>query len=115
LKPLLVNKASKAYYLIPFAENKRKSLINAAILINAYNGNLQEAGAFKPVALIVKDNAIKLAQENLAIKKIGVADAELIAPDDSAASRYFPSWKVTLDKKVVNVNSEGKIIREPLH
>jgi hypothetical protein len=112
LQPVLVNKAGKAYYLVPVATDERKSMVSAAILVNAYNGNLQEVGAFKPAALMVKDDAIKLAQRHLAVKEIARADAEPIAADDSAVGRYFPLWRVTLDNKVVDVSREGKIIRD---
>jgi len=111
LTPLLVNGSGKAYYLIHFVgeANLRAS---AAILINAYNGSLQEAGAFRSAPLMTKNEAVKLAQRHVGVKKIGRSSAEAITIDNSAAGRYFPVWKVIMDNRAVTVGHDGKIVAD---
>ncbi|MBI5042525.1 MAG: hypothetical protein HZC10_01545 [Nitrospirae bacterium] len=108
LTPLLVNKSHGGYYIIPYAVEEKSA--HAAIIINAYTGNFQEVGAFKPAAYMPKEEAINIALKHLGVEKPKKADAELIFPiGEQTVSRYFPIWKVTADRKVLGVDHQGKI------
>lgn len=110
LKPLLVNKDYGGYYIIPYSIDASKRLVSAAVIVNAYTGNFQEVGVFKPVAYLAKEEAINISIKHLNVEKPQKVDAELIFPlGEQAVSRYFPIWKVTADTKVLGVGREGNI------
>jgi hypothetical protein len=110
LMPLLVNKHHGGYYIIPYTLEEKSQLAQAAILINAYTGNFQEVGAFKPLTYMAKDEAINIALKYLDVEKPKKVDAELIFPvGEQTVSRYFPIWKVTVDRKVLGVGRQGNI------
>jgi len=114
LKPLLVNRARGGYYIIPY-EEERSRLAGTAILVNAYTGNFQEIGAFKPVSYVSKEEIIGNTLRQLNIEKAKTADAELVYTKSGKSDhRYFPSWKVTINKKTVNIDHRGTILPEPL-
>lgn len=108
LLPLMVNKNYGGYYIIPYAVEEKSA--QGAIIVNAYTGNFQEVGAFKPVAYMPKEDAINTALKYLNVEKPKKVDAELIFPiGEQTVSRYFPIWKVTVDRKVLGVGHQGKI------
>jgi len=108
LKPLLVNKNYGGYYIIPYTLDGENA--QAAVMVNAYTGSFQEVGVFKPVAYMPKEKAINIALKYLKVEKPKKVNAELIFPiGEQTVSRYFPMWKVTIDRKVLGVNRQGKI------
>lgn len=108
LKPLLVNKNYGGYYIIPYALDGENA--QAAVMVNAYTGSFQEVGAFKPVAYMPKEKAINNVLKYLKVEKPKKVNAELIFPiGEQTVSRYSPMWKVTVDRKVLGVNRQGKI------
>lgn len=111
--PLLVNKDRGGYYLIPYISygEEKSRLAGTAILINAYTGGFQEVGAFKPVSYLSKEEAVGTALRQLKMEKVKTAEAELLRAKDN---RYFPTWEVTIDKKVVNLDYQGTILPGPL-
>ncbi len=122
LEPLLVNRNYGSYYIIPYASEGGNA--RAAVIVNAYTGNFQEVGAFKPVRYVPKQEAIDIALKYLNLQKPSEAqginpqpepprtvNAELVYPvGEPTVSRYFPIWKVTADRKVVGVSRQGKIL-----
>ncbi len=121
LNPLLVNGNYSGYYIIPYASEGENA--QAAVIVNAYTGNFQEVGAFKPVRYIPKQEAIDIALKYLNLQRPGEAQginpqpeppgvsAELVYPiGEPTVSRYFPIWKVTANRKVVGVSRQGKIL-----
>jgi hypothetical protein len=109
LPPVLVNREQGGYYLVPYAAEG--NLAGAALLINAYTGQLQEAGAFAPSRLLAEGEARRLALEHLgaaAPKEITV-EAVSQGPVPGAA-RYSPTWKVEVDGKVVGVTQQGEVL-----
>jgi hypothetical protein len=110
LNPLLVNKEYGGYYIIPYTTKRKSRHVSAAVLINAYNGNFQEVGVFKPVKFKLKREAISDVMKYLKVKKVKRIKAELIFPMKiSITSRYFPIWKIKIDDKQIYVNRKGKI------
>jgi hypothetical protein len=110
LKPLLVNGARGGYYIIPFAEEGSR-LAGTAILVNAYTGNFQEVGAFKPVPYLSKEEAVGNTLRQLNLDKSNTADAELVnAQGGNVGNRYFPSWNVTVGNRVVNIDLRGTML-----
>lgn len=110
LKPLLVNKDYAGYYIIPFALEERSRLAHAALLVNAYDGSFKEIGKFKPVEYMPKEKAIRTAVEYIKVKKPEQVEAELIFDTKRpVGTRYFPLWKVTVEKKTFLVNQQGKL------
>lgn len=107
LKPLLVNSAHGGYYIIPYGD-ERSRMAGTAILVNAYTGSFQEVGAFKPISYLSKEEAVGNALKQLNIEKAKIADAELVY--EKAGNRYQPSWSVTVDKNVVNINQRGMML-----
>lgn len=110
LKPLLVNEKYGAYYIIPFASKEKKQLARAAIIINAYNGNFQEVGAFKPTKYMPEEKAVRIALEQLKVKKPKKIEAELIFPTEKrVVNKYFPLWQIKVDKKVLHIDRQERI------
>jgi len=115
LSPILVNRGYGGYYIVPFVEGGENRPAGGALLINAYTGGLQEAGAFKPVKYISEKEAGSIALRQLKIKKARKVSAELFLPmKERLASRYFPIWKVTVDGITIGVTQQGQpLIRIP--
>ena len=110
LKPMLVNKDYGGYYIIPYASRKSKDFARGAIIINAYNGNFQEVGAFnKNVRYLSKENALGLAKKHTKIRKPEKIEAELVySIKERAVDKYYPEWRVTVDKKVMRLDQKGR-------
>jgi hypothetical protein len=119
LKPLLVNKEYGGYYLIPYTTTsgpytttsvKQNNPVPFSVLINAYKGNFQQVGAFKPVKYMYEQEAIQTALKYLNIKSAKEIEAELVTKiKGQSFHKYFPCWKITLDGNVVHVSQRGRI------
>ncbi len=122
LNPLLVNRKHGGYFIVPYASaaktdenNPQGNLAGAAVLINAYKGNLKEVGLFQPMKFMGKDKAVQIARNYLNIKSTRKVKAELVTKIKGRSfSRYFPCWKITLDRKLVHVTQKGEIISNEL-
>jgi hypothetical protein len=113
LRPLLVNKRYGGYFIIPYASEGNgpeagSQRAQVAVIINAYTGDPQQVGVFEPVEYVQRQEAIDMALEYLKVEEPGEVDAELISPP-GAGSRYFPMWKVTVDRRVLGVDRHRKI------
>lgn len=112
LKPLLVNKEYGGYYLIPYTttSGRQNNPVPLSVLINAYKGNFQQVGAFKPTKYMYEQEAIKTALKYLNIKSAKKIEAELVTKiKGQPFGKYFPCWKITLDGNVVHVSQKGRI------
>lgn len=108
LEPLLVNPKRGGYYLVPFSTEGKG--VSHALLINAYKGNFQEAGAFAPMRYIGKEEAVERAFKFLRARRPERIDAVLLhAPEAGSTSRYDPVWRVTVDRQVVAVRQNGSV------
>lgn len=109
LTPLLVNRNYGGYYIVPYALEEGR-LVQAAVLVNAYTGEFQEVGRFKPSRYMPKEEAIRVALEHLKVKEPKEIKAALVFPTkERVVSRYFPLWEVKVDRKLLAVNRQGKI------
>lgn len=112
LEPMLVNARQGGYYIIPYTTEQEGRLAGLSILVNAYNGNFQEIGVFKPAAYLKKEEAMQLAVESLKEEKPQKVEAVLVSSrTQMGASRYFPVWEVTADKNVLHVGRQGVFSR----
>jgi hypothetical protein len=121
LAPLLVNRDSNGYYIVPLGY-KESEYLQGAILINAYNGSFQEIGVFqKPIKYISKDDAIKAALNYTCFCKDDNTAELVFEPSEQTTSRFLPVWKVKLertswiffkDEVTVFVNQEGKVFNK---
>ena len=102
-QPILVNPERAAYYIVPFAAPG--SAPAAAVLINAYSGDLMEAGRFAPRAMLTDKEALDTAQRFLGRDKVRAAKATPVRGE----SPYFPAWRVTLDGEEVLVHPNGQV------
>ncbi len=109
--PVLVNPAGGAYYLIYYALNERE--VDAVVRVNAYDGKLQEVGVFKPTAPLSRDAAVGLARKHLAVGASVRAEVEAVVTDQSTVGRYFPTWRVTLGNKAVDVSGPARVRVNP--
>lgn len=114
LEPMLVNAKQGGYYIIPYSTDREGRLAGISILVNAYNGNFQEIGVFKPTAYLKKEEAMQMAVESLKEEKPKKVEAVLVSSKaQMGASRYFPTWEVTVDKIVLNVGLQGVLFNKP--
>jgi hypothetical protein len=111
--PLLVNEKLGGYYIIPFTTRESASV---AMIINAYTGNLQEAGSFTiPVKYLSQVKAIKIAARYLGKGEPEEAKAELIFKRGKQTSnRYLPLWNVTIGDRVLQITQRGSIFTKEL-
>jgi hypothetical protein len=115
LKPVLINQKNKGYYLVPLGY-KDGELCQGAVLLNAYNGEFQEVGTFlKPMKYLSQNQAKIIALNYLCgckdMKK--VIKAELIfKPCVETQSRFLPVWMIKIDKRIVYVTQEGRVIEQ---
>lgn len=115
LEPMLVNARQGGYYIIPYSSHRAGRLAGIAILVNAYNGNFQEIGAFRPTAYLKKEEAVRLAVEALKEEKPRNVEAVLVSSrTQMGGSRYFPFWEVTADNTVLNVGQQGVFFKKAL-
>jgi len=126
LKPLLVNETYKGYYIVPFGYEEGE-LSQAAVIVNAYNGDFQEVGVFKkPIKYLSKETAVKIALNYLCFCKAKNRAQLIFQPSEQTNSRFLPVWEITAKKRyffftkeaVVYITQEGlvseKLIKLPL-
>ena len=101
--PVLVNPTRRAYYIVPFA--KQGYPPSMAILINAYSGELMEAGRFTPRPIIAEKDAIARAVRLLARENPRDYKARLVSSEGGLP--YFPVWRVSVDGQEVEVQQNG--------
>ena len=101
--PILVNPARRGYYIVPFA--KAGSAPSMAILINAYSGDLMEAGRFAPRPMLSEKDAIARALRFLGRDNPRAYKATLVSSERDLP--YFPVWKVSVDGEDVVVQQNG--------
>ncbi|MEN6351138.1 MAG: hypothetical protein ABFD08_17305, partial [Syntrophomonas sp.] len=113
LEPMLVNARQGGYYIIPYTTEQGGRLASLSILVNAYDGNFQEIGVFKPTAYLKKEDAVRLAVESLKEEKPQKVEAVLVSSrTQMGGSRYFPFWEVTADKTMLNVGQQGVFFKK---
>ena len=69
LEPMLVNENYNGYYLVPFSADGKTAQI--AVIVNAYNGDFEEVGAFAPTTYISQDEAVVSARQQVKLSKPG--------------------------------------------
>ena len=105
LPPVLVNREQGGYYLVPYAVEG--SLAEAAVLVNAYTGDFQEAGAFPARELLSEAKAVEIARAAIGREARRVVAEPVALRSSGGAAKYYPSWKVRLDDRVVGVSQAG--------
>jgi hypothetical protein len=110
LEPLLVNTQRGGYYLVPFStEGKFASL---AVIVNAYNGEFQEAGRFGPRAFLEESAALEHVRQALRLRepfRPGEVKAELVAPSETG-TLYAPEWRITAPRnRTLQVGQQGRV------
>lgn len=115
LTPMVVNARHGGYYLVPYAVEG--DLARFAVIVNAYDGAFEEAGAFAPVRYVTRERAVALARERLSVSSLGPQPeppdlrAELFHPQgERVASRYHPLWRVKAGPVAVAVDQRGQVL-----
>lgn len=109
LTPILVNREQAGYYLIPYPEEGDTA--GMAVLINAYTGDLLEAGTFEPTRLLSAQGAQDLALRHLEKERPGTIVTEAVFLNEAGhRGRYSPTWKVQVDGELVGVSQSGVIV-----
>jgi hypothetical protein len=116
LVPYLVSAKFKGYYIVPLGY-KEGRLSQGAVLVNAYDGQLQEIGVFdRPIQYLDRDEAVRLGLKYLCGCKEEEAArvrAELVfEPSAQTQSRFLPLWLVTSERGTVFVTQDGSVLRE---
>jgi len=111
--PVLVNPGRRGYYIVPFA--KPGAAPSMAILINAYSGDLMEAGRFAPRPILAERDAISRVARLLGRETLVNAKTTLVSTERD--SPYFPAWRVNVDGENVDVQQNGatrRAVPEPI-
>ena len=104
--PLLVNPDSRGYYLVPFTGAKKMSM---AVLVNAYNGAIQEVAEYKPRPILSEQQAIALATRFLDHKASSIRASLVSAPE--GGSPLYPVWRIVADNDVLLIGPDGNVSR----
>jgi hypothetical protein len=108
LEPLLVNAQRGGYYLVPFSVDQKPSSL--AVIVNAYNGEFQEAGHFAPQTFLAERPALEHARLALRLRKPfqpGEVKAELVS--SSEGTPYAPEWRITTGNRTLHVGQLGNV------
>ena len=110
-KPLLVNRKHKGYYIVPFGYNQDEEEFSvAAVLINAYSGEFQEAGVFKNaiVKYLPEGDALGIAHKYL---RDNISRSQLVFKPKQSKCRFLPVWEFSgeTDGAVVYVTNDGVV------
>ena len=108
LEPLLVNAARGGYYLVPFSVDQKSSSL--AVIVNAYNGDFQEAGHFRPRTFLTERAALEQARLALRLRKPfqpREAKAEMVS--SAEGSPYAPEWRITARNLTLHVSQLGQV------
>ena len=122
LPPLLVNKDHGGYFIVPYSTDGKMAQV--AVIVNAYNGEFEEVGAFKPIRYLTEKQAVEIATQTVKIAPpsgpaginpqpeppINPKPAELVFPEgQQVVSRYFPIWQVTVNRQTVGVTQQQHV------
>jgi hypothetical protein len=108
--PLLVNKHFGGYYLIPFTSNEQQGPANAAVLVNAYTGDLKQVKVFEqPVNFLTKNEAVEITLNYLKQKPDTAASAALVYRPGQSENKFYPLWQVTSGNRTLGIDQSGKI------
>jgi hypothetical protein len=107
------------YYIVPFGfrfelAEKGGRAVRAAVLVNAYTGNLEEVTAFgSPIRFVTKEEALDVVAAALRKDSKGLREAAeavlMFQPSDITHIRTYPFWKITVGKRVMYVDQLGKL------
>ncbi len=107
-EPILVNSPRGDYYIVPYAKPGYDP--SMAVLINAYDGVLLEAGRFAPRRWLSEKEAVDLALGVLKRPDRGAPKARRVLSERD--SPYFPAWRVSVDGAEVVVQNNGQARRD---
>lgn len=113
LAPLLVSRERKGYYIVPIGYEEGQ-VSQGAILVNAYNGELQEVALFeRPFTYLPESRAVRLALSYLcacSLPPTTTVSARLIfQPSEQTKSRLLPVWEIRAARKLAYVTQDGRI------
>jgi hypothetical protein len=108
LDPLLVNAQRGGYYLVPFSVDQKPPSL--AVIVNAYNGEFQEAGRFAPRTFLAERPALEHARLALGLQKPferGKVKTEMVSSPEGLP--YAPEWRITTGNRVLHVGQLGNV------
>lgn len=108
LTPLLVNQEQGGYYLIPYSTDGETA--GVGLLVNAYTGDLLQAGTFERTRFLSAQEAGELARRHLGGQAGGPVVAEAVFLREAGAGRYRPTWKVRVGDRRVGVTQSGEVV-----
>ena len=109
-EPLLVNKERKGYYIVPFGYSEKR--IVAGIILNAYTGEFEDAGAFrKPIRYLTAKEAMEIVAKYTGLRR--VPEPELIfTPCQQTEDYFWPLWKFVIKGEMtLYVDQNGKVYK----
>lgn len=110
-EPLLINARYRGYYLVPFLG--ADGLAREAALVNAYDGSVEETGAFAPTRFLSEAEARAAALRSVGGQPKREALTDLVFDNRAGSpSRYQPTWRVRVDDRTVGVTQEGRVLPE---
>jgi hypothetical protein len=104
-QPVLVNPERGGYYIIPYGAAEKPAPF--AVLVNAYSGDVLEAGRVN-TRLLDEKEAVRNALRFLGRETAKESKAALISSPE-AGSPYTPVWRVTIDQQELFVQSNGNV------
>lgn len=109
LEPLLVNAEEGGYYLVPFSADQKGASL--AVIVNAYNGEFEEAGHFAPHTFLPERAALDQVRKVLKLKR-PLQPQEVktaLVSSSEAGTRYQPEWRVATRNRILTVGQRGEI------
>jgi hypothetical protein len=109
LEPMLVNAQRGGYYLVPFSVDGKNAPL--AVIINAYNGEFQEAGHFASRTFLTENAALEHARVALRLQKplrSAEVKTELVSSPETD-TLYAPEWRIKAGDRTLHVGQSGGV------
>jgi hypothetical protein len=109
-------KRAAQYYIVPFGVRGERAerggpLVRIAILVNAYNGALEEVTAFgRPIRYLAREEALDAVAAAMRVEPGQMQEAEatlMFQPGDITHIRSYPFWQVRVGRRFLYVDQLG--------
>lgn len=103
------------YYVVPFglrSERERGGhpIVRAAVLVNAYTGDLEETTVFgRPIQYMTREGALDIAAKAFNVDQAKLKATLMFQPSKVSHIRAFPFWEVSLGERSIYIDQLGEV------
>jgi hypothetical protein len=101
------------YYVVPFglrSERGGHPTVRAAVLVNAYTGDLEETTVFgRPIQYMTREGALDIAAKAFNVDQARLKATLMFQPSKVSHIRAFPFWEVSLGDRLIYIDQFGEV------